>query len=83
LRGAHGAGRKRDPVDLVFEYSSQVAVLLWRAPHMAIGPERECAELLNGGVRGVDGVPNWECARVVDAHVAAQAVQDTGGFEGH
>jgi hypothetical protein len=47
MRGSDRACCEQDPVDLVLEDSSQIAVLFWRALDMAIGPERQRAQLLD------------------------------------
>ena len=52
-------------------------------PDVPVGPEREAAQLEHGGVGGGDGVADGEVGGVEDADVAAEAVQDARGFEGH
>ncbi len=83
LGRAHRPGRQRDPVDLVLEDGGGAAVLLGTDPDVAVGPEREAAQLLHGGVGGGHGVADGQRGGVEEADVAAQAVQDARGLEGH
>lgn len=58
-------------------------MLLGRTPDVAVGPFAHGTELLDGGVGVRNGVADGEGGGVEDSDIAAQAVEDAGGFEGH
>lgn len=68
---------------MVLEDRGGTAVLFGTDPDVPVGPEGEGAELDYGGVCVRDGVADGEGGGVVDSDVAAEAVEDAGGFEGH
>lgn len=83
MRRSYRTGGERNPIYLVLENRGQISVLFWRAPYMSIRPLRKRSDLLNCGVRGFDGVADGEVGGVEDSYIAAKAMEDSGGFEGH
>ena len=82
MSGPNGADGKRDPVDLVLEDGSEVAVLFGGDPDVAVAPAAEVPQFLHFGMRVLDVVLDGELAGIVDADVAAEAEEDAGGFVG-
>lgn len=63
----HRAFGQRAPVNMVFENGRQIAMLIGRAPDVAV-----LTELLHHGVVDVDRVPDWQARGTKDTHVTAQ-----------
>jgi hypothetical protein len=68
---------------LILEDGGQVSVLFRGNPDVAVRPEGEGAQFLDGRMCVGDAVADGEGRRVEDADVATQTVKDAGCFEGH
>lgn len=60
----------------------KIPMLLRRHPHVPVAPLAQLAQLLHLVVRVLHVVLDGKTRRVVDAHVAPQAVEDAACFEG-
>lgn len=76
-----GADFQRYPIDLSLHDAGDCPVPLRAAPDLALRPKRQRAQFLDLGVVRAGGIGKGKVARIEDLRLAAQTLQDAGGFQ--